>query len=84
MQTTLVATMLQSHMRPDVGQLSVELAVLRRVPATLLNVAKSLVFIEDEIERERCYTVIILNICTPSPLVQIEQQPLRGASHHDP
>ena len=27
MQTTLVATMLQSHMRPDVGQLSVELAV---------------------------------------------------------
>ena len=31
MQTTLVATMLQSHMRPDVGQLSVELAVLRHM-----------------------------------------------------
>ena len=26
-----VATMLQSHMRPDVGQLSVELAVLRHI-----------------------------------------------------
>ncbi len=31
MQTTLVATMLQSHMRPDAGQLSVELAVLRHM-----------------------------------------------------
>jgi len=31
MQTTLVATMLQSRMRPDVGQLSVELAVLRHI-----------------------------------------------------
>ncbi len=31
MQTTLVATMLQSHMRPDEGQLSVELAVLRHI-----------------------------------------------------
>ncbi len=29
MQTALVATMMQSHMRPDVGQLSVELAVVR-------------------------------------------------------
>ncbi len=31
MQTTLVAMMIQSHMRPDVGQLSVELAVLRHI-----------------------------------------------------
>jgi len=31
MQTTLVAVMLQSGMRPDVGQLSVELAVLRHI-----------------------------------------------------
>ncbi len=31
MQTTLVATMLQSRMRPDEGQLSVELAVLRHI-----------------------------------------------------
>ncbi len=31
MQTTLGATMLQSHMRPDVAQLSVELAVLQHI-----------------------------------------------------
>ncbi len=31
MQTTLVAMMLQPRMRPDVGQLSVELAVLRHI-----------------------------------------------------
>ena len=31
MQTALVATMIQSHMRPDVGQLSVDLAVLRHM-----------------------------------------------------
>ena len=31
MQTALVATMMQSHMRPDVGQLSIELAVLRHI-----------------------------------------------------
>ncbi len=31
MQTTLVATVLQPRMRPDVGQLSVELAVLRHI-----------------------------------------------------
>ncbi len=31
MQTTFVATMLQSHMRPDVGQFSVELAELQHI-----------------------------------------------------
>ncbi len=31
MHITLVVTMLQSRMRPDVGQLSVELAVLRQM-----------------------------------------------------
>ena len=31
MQTTLVATMLQSHVRPDEGQLSVGLAVSRHM-----------------------------------------------------
>ena len=31
MQTTLVAEMLQPRMRPDEGQLSVELAVLRLI-----------------------------------------------------
>jgi len=31
MQTTHVATMLQSHMRNDVGQLSVELAVWQHI-----------------------------------------------------
>ena len=31
MQTTLVAEMLQPRMRPDEGQLSVELAVMRHI-----------------------------------------------------
>jgi len=41
MQTTLVAAMLQSHMRPDVGQLSVELAAFRHIHVCI-NVNMSL------------------------------------------
>ena len=50
MQTTLVATMLQSHMRPDEGQLSIELAVLRHI-YVCSNVNMSL---------SRCWWLIIV------------------------
>ncbi len=50
MQSTLVATMLQSRMRPDVGQLSVELAVLRHIYVSSdVNMSLS-----------RCYLCIIV------------------------
>ena len=49
MQTTLVATMLQSHMRPDEGQLSVELAAFRHI-YVCINVDMSL---------SRCWWFII-------------------------
>jgi len=51
MQTTLVATMLQSHMRPDEGQLSIELAVLRHI-YVCSNVNMSL---------SRCWWLIIVD-----------------------
>ena len=50
MQTTLVATMLQSCMRSDVGQLSVELAVLRHI----------YVFSDVNMSLSRCWWFIIV------------------------
>jgi len=41
MQSTLVVAMLQSHMRPDVGQLSVELAVFRHIVCSDVNMSLS-------------------------------------------